>query len=160
MRLVNLKTDASGELVREILEKTAKPQDGLKYDERRGRPTMLPSFKGRRLFVACRFIGGSTRDNGHLLGSFFIGRLSEKGGGCALSGVIMTAPHFHIPWIGLLIYFLVRMLTEGLFSPIPIILSVFVIFMFKEEYSKQSLIKRYLRRAFGIAQKMSEEGKG
>ena len=159
MKFVNLKTSAPKTTAKEVLEKTAKPADNSKFDERRGKPTMLPSFKGRRLFVACRFIGGSTRDNGHLLGTFFIGSLKEKHGGTQHSGVIMTAPHFHIPWIALLAYFVYRMIAEGLFSPIPIILSVFAVFMFKEEYAKQPMIKRYLKRAFMIAEKINSEAK-
>lgn len=159
MKLVNLKAEAPLEAVADILEKAAKPSDNIKYDEHRGKPTMLPKRRGKRFSVSCRFIGGNTEDNGHILGTFFIGSLTQKGGSTRLRGVIMTAPHFHIPWIALVIYFLYRLIAEGLFSPIPIILTVFVIFMFKTEYSKQSLIKRYLKRAFGIASKMSEEGR-
>ena len=157
MKFVNLKTSASLTTVAEVLQKTARPSDNSKFDERRGRVTMFPKIIGSRISVSCRFIGGNTQDNGHILGTFFIGSLKEKSGGAKLFGVIMTAPHFHIPWFALLAYFVYRMVAEGLFSPIPIILSLFALFMFKPEYAKQSMIKRYLKRAFGIAEKIKSE---
>ena len=155
MLFVNLKTAASRETVMKILADTrdmAKP-DGR--EERLGKPTMILTEKGEKIKVSCRYIGGASQDYGRA--TYFVGRLREKDGNTTLRGMIITEPLFHIPFIALFIFFIYRCITLGAFNVVPVCLALFCFLMFRSEYAKQPRIRRYLRRAFRIADRIENE---
>lgn len=121
-----------------------------KFDTSRGKPKMHVKTNGSRLKIKCEMTERPTKDNGFLEGTYFIGRISEKAGVSKVSGVILTAPIYHLCFLLLFGFFVYHCFTTGTFSPIPIILLVFDGFMFKDEFRKQSIIKRYIFRAFKI----------
>ena len=98
--------------------------------------------------VTCEMLGGATKDNGFLVGTYFKGKLTEKNGETTLRGIILTAPIYHMILILLLAFFVYKCIVDGGFSVVPICLLAFDIFMFWKEFKKQSLIKRYIFRAF------------
>ena len=48
------------------------------------------------------------------------------------------------------VFFIIQCFSVGGFSPIPVILLGFDIVMFKDEFRKQGIIKRYIFRALKI----------
>ena len=104
--------------------------------------------KGKgRIKITCEMIGGPTKDNGFLVGTYFSGRLVEKDGRTKLKGVITTAPIYHLFLIALVAVFIIQCFKLRGFSVVPPIIVIFDIFMFKNEFKKQGYIKRYLYRA-------------
>ena len=65
-----------------------------------------------------------------------------------LKGIIVTDPIYHILLVALLALFVYQCIALGGFSPVPLILFAFGIFMMRNEYAKQGTIERYLSRAF------------
>ena len=102
-------------------------------------------------------IGGPTKDNGFLEGTYFIGKLTEKNGVSSLRGVILTAPIYHTFIALLMALYVMRCIQLGGFNPVPIILLAFSFMMFKGEFEKQGTIERYLIRAFKRADKVNKD---
>ena len=119
-----------------------------KYDTSRGVPKMRVKSRGDKIKITCEFTGRATKDNAFLEGTYFVGRLKQNGDVASLKGIILTAPIYHTILgiiFGLFIY---QCISLGGFSPVPIILLAFSIFMFRDEFRKQKIIKRYIFRAF------------
>ena len=104
-------------------------------------------------------MGRGTKDNAFLEGTYFIGRASEKNGRSSVRGIILTAPIYHLLFTALFVFFIIQCFSVGGFSPIPIILLVFDVFMFKDEFKKQGLIKTYIFRAFKCTYDKISKGK-
>ena len=102
--------------------------------------------------MTCRFVGGENKDNGFIIGTVFLGKITEKNGVTRLRGVITTAPVFYIAIIGLLIYSIVYGIMIGGFNPVALIISIFSFLMFRGEFKKQGIIDRYLARAIKYAE--------
>lgn len=155
MLFVNLKAQASRERVLDILNETRDMVKPRAENDNRGRPSMSIAENGGKIKVLCKFIGGANQDYG--AGTYFIGRIREKNGETTLSGVILTKPLFHILFIALFAFFVYRCIALGAFNVVPVCLAVFCVLMFRSEYAKQPIIRRYLARAFRIAQREGEE---
>lgn len=120
-----------------------------KFDSSRGVPRIHIKEKEKdKIKITCEYTGRATKDNGFLEGTYFLGRLTETDGVTKLKGVILTAPIYHSILAIIFVFFILQCISIGGFSPAPIILLVFSIFMFKDEFRKQSIIKRYVFRAF------------
>ena len=128
----------------------------VKFDENKGKPILHVKEKGKRLKMKCEMIGGPTKDNGFLEGTYFLGTLGEKNGETVLNGVILTAPIYHFALALFMIFFVYRCISIGGFNPVPVILLIFSIVMFKGEFEKQGIIERYLTRAFKRAEEKSK----
>ncbi len=100
--------------------------------------------KEDRLKVKCERLDKGTRDNAFLEGTYFIGRVKEKGSGASVFGIILTAPIYHFFFVLLFAFFIYQCFSVGGFAPLPIVLVVFDVFMFKDEFKKQKTIKRYI----------------
>ena len=111
-------------------------------------PLMRLTEKGGRVRILCERIGGASRDNGFLVGTYFTGRITEKEGRTTLSGVVLTAPIYHMILFALFAFFIVQCVVRQAFSPLPICLVVFDLFLFWKEFQKQGDIARYIARAF------------
>ncbi len=151
MKFVNIKSSCSREHLYSMLCDSERVNKHVKFDEKTGRPHIKLSERFGLLFMTCEMIGGSGRDNGFLVGTFFVGKLSSKGDGSRLRGLILTAPLYHLALIGFCIYFLIQSFIVGGITLVPILLVVFNYFLFKDEFKKQGIIKRFAHRAARMA---------
>ena len=148
MKFVSYKINAPRETVLSNLKDGERILAAEKFDTSRGKPKMLFREKGERLKIKCERVEGPTRDNGFLEGTYFIGKLRESEGGTAIRGLILTAPIYHLVLIAFLVLSVVYCINAGGISPIPLMVLIFDVFMFYSEFKKQSVIKRYILRAF------------
>ena len=137
-----------------MIKNSERVNDKVKFDENKGKPLIHVKEKGDRLRIKCEMIGGASRDNGFLEGTYFVGKLTEKDGASHLRGILLTAPIYHTILALILAFYVYRCISLGAFNPVPIILLVFSIFMFKSEFEKQGTIERYLMRAIKRAENM------
>ena len=121
------------------------------FDTRLGTPKIhLSEKKNGIIKLKCEMTGRPTKDNGFIEGTYFIGKLSEYNGVSRLRGVILSSPIYHFAFVLLFAFFIYQCIAMGGFSPIPIILVIFDLYMFKDEFRKQGIIKRYIFRSFKI----------
>ena len=147
MKLIDIKTAVSREELLGVIANSELVNDKVKFDENKGKPRVHLKTKGDRLKIKCEMIGGPTKDNGFLEGTYFVGKLTEKNGESRLRGVILTAPIYHTFIVLLMALFILRCIQFTAFNPVPIILLIFSFMMFKKEFEKQGTIERYLHRA-------------
>ena len=121
--------------------------DRVKFDENKGKPLIRVKERGEWLKIKCEMVGGATKDNGFLEGTYFVGKLTEKDGVTRLRGVILTAPIYHTILALILAFYVYRCISLGAFNPVPVILFLFSLIMFRTEFEKQGTIERYLLRA-------------
>ncbi len=150
MLFVNYKIHASREEVMNCIRDEASVTKAEKYDTSRGVPKFHIKEKKDYIKISCEFIGRATKDNGFLEGTYFIGKLTERNNESKLRGIILTAPIYHSIFLMLVIYFIYQCFSLGGISVVPIMLIIFNIFMFKDEFRKQGLIKRYIFRSLKI----------
>lgn len=148
MLFVNYKIHAQYEDVRVALKNERLISEKEKFSEEGIAPKFHIKEKEKSIRITCELTGGATKDNGFLVGTYFKGKLAEKDGVTSLRGAVLTAPIYHAVLILLLAFFVYKCIVEGGFSVVPICLLIFDIFMFWKEFKKQSLIKRYIFRAF------------
>ena len=153
MKIIRLDCAASRDELLGVIANSELVNDRVKFDENRGRPRIHIKEKGNRLKLKCEMIGGTTKDNGFLEGTYFIGRLIESGGISHLRGVILTAPIYHTFIALIMAIFVLRCIQLVAFNPVPIILLIFSFMMFRKEFEKQGTIERYLARACRKAEK-------
>ena len=156
MKFVRIKSSAQREELLEAMRNSDKVNANVKFDERRGKPVMKLKEKRGTLYMSCEMIGGPSKDNGFLVGTFFLGKLCERAGECRLSGIIMTAPLYHAALVAFCVYFIIQSFIIGGITLVPVILALFSLFLFKDEFKKQGIIKRFLGRAARYAEKKSE----
>ena len=148
MKFVNYKINACKQDVIESLYNTNLIIEREKFEEVKGTPRFHIKERKDVFRIKCEYTGGGTKDNGFLEGTYFLGKISEGADQTSLTGVIVTAPIYHIILGLLLVFFVLQCIVKRGFTPIPIILFCFSLFMFKDEFKKQSIIKRYIFRAF------------
>ena len=148
MKLIRLRTHLPREEVLSMIRDNERTNRGVRFDENRGVPRIHVREKGERLRIRCEMTGRATKDNGFLIGTYFTGRLTERDGVTTLRGIILTSPIYHILWLALVVVFIFQCFRLSGFSAVPVCLTVFEIFMFKDEFRKQGTISRYLARAF------------
>lgn len=148
MKLIKLRSAASRDDVIAMLANSELVNEKVRFDENKGRPVARIKENGKRIRIRCDMIGGATRDNGFLEGTYFLGTLTEGSTGTTLKGVILTAPIYHFVLFLFMVFYVYRCISLGGFNPLPIILLIFSILMFKSEFEKQGTIQRYLIRAF------------
>lgn len=153
MKIINLDCPVSRDELISVIANSELVNDRVKFDEEKGRPRIHVKEKGNRLKLKCEMIGGPTKDNGFLEGTYFLGKLTEKNGASHLRGVILTAPIYHTFIALIMALFVLRCIQLVAFNPVPIILLVFSFMMFRKEFEKQGTIERYLIRACKRAQK-------
>ena len=159
MKLVRFSSHASREAILDALSNSEKVNAKVKFDEKRGRPVMHLKEKAGTLKITCEMVGGPSKDNGFLIGSFFFGGIKEKNGESVVSGIILTAPLYHLLLIGFCIYFLVQSFIVGGITLVPLFGVLFTLILFKDEYKKQGIIKRFIGRALKFSEqscRMSE----
>lgn len=153
MKIIKLDCPVSRDELISVIANSELVNDRVKFDEEKGRPRIHVKEKGNRLKLKCEMIGGPTKDNGFLEGTYFLGKLTEKNGASHLRGVILTAPIYHTFIALIMALFVLRCIQLVAFNPVPIILLIFSFMMFRKEFEKQGTIERYLIRACKRAQK-------
>ncbi len=118
------------------------------YGDKGGKPKMHVKIKDDRVKIKCEMIGLPTKDNGFIQGTLFLGKISEKSDRCALRGVIFTEPVYHLIFLIMLSVVVYQAITMAAIPITAIFLVLFNILMFKDEFKKQSIIKRYIFEAF------------
>ena len=154
MKLISLKSSARREELLAMIKNCERVNDKVKFDGKKGSPSFFVKEGKKFLRIRCQFTDGSIRDNGFLEGTYFIGKITEKNDGSAVKGIVVTAPIYHAILAVLMALFVYRCISLGGFNPVPVIMLIFSLFMFKGEFEKQGVIERYLRRA---ARKADEE---
>lgn len=152
MKLIKLSSNIARNELLELIKDSDRVNDKVKFDESKGKPRIHVKEKKDWLRIKCEMIGGPTKDNGFLEGTYFVGKLTEKDGTSRLSGVILTAPIYHAVLAAILVLYVIRCISLKAFNPVPIILLLFSLMMFRSEFEKQGTIARYLARAFRRAE--------
>ena len=152
MKRIRLESALSRDHLLSVIENSELVNDKVKFDENKGRPHMIVKTNGDRIRIKCEMIGGPTKDNGFLEGTYFVGKLTENDGKTTLKGVVLTAPIYHTILALILMIYVYRCITLVAFNPVPIILLIFSLMLFRSEFEKQGTIERYLARAFRKAE--------
>ena len=148
MQFIEIDYPASRDEVIKMLSDNELVNKNVRFDESRGKPVVRILEKPNgKIKISCERVGGPTRDNGFIQGTTLKGRLIEKNGATRLKGVIITEPIYHLIFIALIAVFIIQCFKLRGFSVAPPILVIFDVFMFKNEFKKQGIIKRYLYRA-------------
>ena len=150
MNFLNITARGSADGLKKFMQNSELVNDGVVFNEKYGTPRM--SFRWGsgdtgRFRMKCEMTGRATKDNAFLIGTVFYGRIREKDGVVSLNGFSVTSPFYHICLAALLVFFIIRCITVGGFSVVPVCLLVFSIVMFIPEFRKQGYMKRYLMRA-------------
>ena len=147
MKFVKHDLDVSRDELITLLGNSELVNKGISFPKLRGTPYMHLKEKANSLRITCEIRGGAMKDNAFIRGTAFYGVIKETGGKTTLRGIISTAPIFHALLTFMFIVFTVMSIYSGDFSPIPIILIIFDLFMYKDEFNKQGIIERYIARA-------------
>ena len=147
MKFVNYKIGASREEVMASLRDNSIIADDEAFKTKKGRASMSVREKGNRIKIKCRMVDGPTKDNGFLEGTTFWGSVKEKDEVCCVKGIIMTAPIFHLVLFALMALLVIQCIRLGGINPVPIILFIFSIFIYKDEYKKQGMIKGFIYKS-------------
>ncbi len=147
MRFIKLKSGLSRDRLLDVIRDADFVNDRVKFDESKGKPVLHIKDNGKLVRMRCELIGGPTKDNGFLEGTYFIGTLKERENDTSLNGIIITAPIYHTFLAILFAFFIYRCISIGGFNPLPVILLLFSLLLFKREFEKQKIIDRYLKRA-------------
>lgn len=147
MRFIKLKSGLSRDRLLDVIRDADFVNDRVKFDESKGKPVLHIKDNGKLVRMRCELIGGPTKDNGFLEGTYFCGKIAEKDESTIINGIIITAPIYHTLLLFLFAFYIYRCITLGGFNPLPLILMLFSILMFKKEFEKQGTIVKYLKRA-------------
>lgn len=148
MKFINIRCEATKERFLSQLSDNEGTNKNVKFDdEKRGKPYIRIKENGDKLTVRCQYVGGTSKDNGFLEGTYFKGKIVEREGYSEIKGVILTAPIFHFIMLVLIGVFIYQCIRLGGISPVPICIVIFDIFMFWGEFHKQGIIERYIARA-------------
>ena len=123
MKFVSIKSSATEKDVVDALGNSEKVNERVQFDERRGRPLMKLKRKKNTLYISCEMIGGPAKDNGFIIGSFFLGRIKQRAYGSKITGILLTAPLYHLVLLGFCTYFLIRSIQVHGIAPLPFIIA-------------------------------------
>ena len=148
MKFIDVTYSGGAEEVLKLLSDNDRVNEGVNFDDSRGIPHMrIKRRENGRFKMTCELVGGPTKDNGFLVGTYFSGKAIEKDGVTRIKGVITTAPIYHAILVLLIGFFIFQCIRLGGFSVIPPVIVAFDIVMFWKEFKKQGYIERYLKRA-------------
>ena len=153
MKIVKLSSECTRDEIVSLIKNYELVNANVIFDPKLGKPIFKLKEKGNSLRITCEFLDGRSRDNEFLVGTYFKGRITEKDGVTTLVGVVTTAPIYHSALILMLGAFILQCIRFGGFSPVPIILLAFSFLLFRKEFKKQGIIKRYLDRVFRYTEK-------
>ena len=147
MKFVNYDIHATKEQVIDSLKENDKIVEQEKFDQSKGKPKIHITEKGNdKIKIKCEYVGGRTKDNAFLEGTYFVGKLYEKDNVTKICGIIVTAPIYHMIIAILLVFFVYQCISLKGFSMVPIIALAFSFIILRDEFKKQNIIKRYIFR--------------
>lgn len=147
MKFINYDIHATKEQVLDSLKENDKIVEQEKFDQSKGKPKIHIKEKGSdKIKIKCEYIGTQTKDNAFLEGTYFIGKIRTKDEVTKISGIIVTAPIYHAIIAILLVFFIYQCVSLKGFSLVPIIALAFSFIILRDEFKKQSIIKRYIFR--------------
>ena len=147
MKIIKISSTASRDELMAMLEDNEAVNKNVTFQATKGTPHIHLREKGKRIRLTCEFVGGATKDNAFLDGTRFIGKITDDENGSTVKGVITTAPIFHAVLIALFAAFVVMCIIRQGFNVVPLCLVAFDVFMYWNEFKKQGIIERYLKRA-------------
>ena len=153
MKIIKRFVAVDREKLVDLIKNTDWVNQSFRFDEKKGRPTFKVRERNHRIRISCEMVGGATKDNGFISGTFFSGRIIERDDGVVLKGVIVTAPLYHALLALLTAFFIYRCIQLQGINFVPIIMMVFSFIMFKDEFKKQNLIAAFLSKAIATAEK-------
>lgn len=156
MIFVNYDIEAPKEALLSNLHKNEEINQAESFETPKGKPKMHIKLKGERLKIKCEMIGGPTKDNGFLEGTYFLGKLKQKNERSSVRGIVLTAPIYHLIFLILLVVVVFQAIKMVAIPITAIFLVLFDLMMFKYEFKKQSIIKRYILRAFKLTYRERE----
>ena len=96
MKRINLRTSKSPEELLGAISDNNFVSDGIKFNDKGTRPHMHVKDKGNgKIKIKCEIMGGPSKDNGFLEGTYFVGKIKASADGSQIKGIIVTAPIFH-----------------------------------------------------------------
>ena len=160
MLFVNYDIAAPRELLMSKLLDNGTVVEAENYDLTDGKPKMHIKTKADRIKIKCEMTERPTKDNGFLEGTYFLGSVKEKNGRTSVKGLILTAPIYHFIFLVLLGVIIYQAVTMSAIPITAIFLVPFDFILFKSEFKKQPLIKRYIFRAFKLTYRECEKERG
>lgn len=147
MKFIKFETQATKEELLSMLSDNDRVNKNVVFDDKRGTPFIHVKELSGKIKIKCEYIGGATKDNAFIDGTRFTGKITEKDGKTEIKGVIATAVVFHLILFLMFAAFIVMCFVRQGFSVVPICLIIFDVFMYKDEFKKQGIIERYIKRA-------------
>ena len=147
MKFVRYCASVSSVELFDMLKNNEAVNKNVVFNDKRGTPHIHVKGSADKLRLTCEFMGGATKDNAFLSTTTFSGKIKDTDGGCEISGVITTAPIFHLVLLLMFAAFVVMCIIRQGFNVVPLCLVVFDIFMYWDEFRKQGIIDRYIKRA-------------
>ena len=80
MKFVQIKTRRTPEELLAMLSDNDKVNEKVRFDSKRGTPRMKLKENKQRIRITCELVGGTTKDNGFLVGTYFGGKIKVKNG--------------------------------------------------------------------------------
>ena len=99
--------------------------ENVKFADDGIKPLMKVKEKNGRLSIKCEMIGGPSKDNGFIVGTFFAGKIKECKGGSKLSGIILTAPIYHFIVFAFILWVVYRCIVDNAINILPIFILAF-----------------------------------
>ncbi len=159
MSYLKAEVSATRDEVIEMLSDNDRVNSNVSFEGCNGTPKMKLVEKKGKIRITCEFVGRSKKDNGFLVGTYFKGVVKERADGTSvIKGYILTAPVYHLIILALIAVFIVQCFRYGGFSVVPVLICLFDILLFKDEFKKRGLIKRYIYRGLSRLEKSKREG--
>ena len=157
MKLINFSSSKTPEELINAISDNSFVSDGVKFNDKGTRPHMhVKTKENGSLRIKCEILGGPTKDNGFLEGTYFSGKITATEEGSNIKGIILTAPIFHFLLIFLTVFIIIQCIYLKAINIIPVFAVAFDIIMFKNEFKKQGYIERYIGRAIARLEKKNK----
>lgn len=150
MKFINYKIGATRDEVMSVLKDSNRVVAEENFQSPKGKPNITVKERGNSIKMRCQMIDGPSKDYGFLEGTYFKGTVKEKDGVTTVRGIIVTAPIYHLIILALIVLLVIQCFRLGGINLVPILLTIFSLIMFKDEFKKQGIIKRYIFRALKI----------
>ncbi|MBQ3015907.1 MAG: hypothetical protein IJD79_03915 [Clostridia bacterium] len=157
MKAFKYKVNATRDELVALLSNDGEVNKFVSITEKKGTPHMHVTARGEKVKIKCEYVGGASKDNAFIDGTKLHGKIVEREGYTEFSGVIMTAPIFHVLLFLMFAFFVAMCIVNRGFNVVPICLVIFDIFMYKDEFRKQGIIERYVYRAVKMLNKAKSE---
>ena len=147
MKFVNIRSTASKDELLGAISDNNFVNSNVDFQSGNKTPFMHVKEKNGRIRIKCEIMNGPTKDNGFIVGTFFVGKIKDCSGGSKLSGIILTAPIYHLIVFGFIAFVIYQCIVQKGINVIPLFVLVFDYMLFRNEFKKQGYIQRYLYRA-------------